>query len=169
MFDDVRTLNICIGWGANRTLPDTERRHLEAVYKRQFDEWLQWLPSHDNFPFQDIKINVVGWAARERALLSLSLDEDEVYIGFTDDSFMQPTCNPGCSRDKHLDGDYSGCPGGRDRRFHQILVIDPSWGDANMGAASGFGVSISLWGWENVGSKQERWPMLTHELVSVVA
>ncbi|RTE73081.1 hypothetical protein BHE90_012477 [Fusarium euwallaceae] len=33
-----------------------------------------------------------------------------------------------------------------------------------MGSASGPGVSISLSGWETIGSKDKPWPMLTHEI-----
>ena len=153
-------------WGANRTLPEAERRHIEAVYSERFHEWLRWLPCYDSFPFRKVNIKVVGWATYHKSLLPGVMDDVNVYAGFEDDLFNLPACNPGCSRYQHLDGNYTDCPGGRDNRFHQFLLLDPSWGEHNMGAASGFGVSISLYGWETVGSQQEDWPMLTHELVS---
>ncbi|RSL48489.1 hypothetical protein CEP54_012924 [Fusarium duplospermum] len=136
---------------------------INVCMQAHFAEWLDWLPGHDNFPLLQVDINMIGWAVRDRVLLQGSIDGFDVHVGFTDDADY-PTCNPGCSRAIHPDGDYSGCPGGPDRRFHQFLHLDPSFGTLNMGAASGPGVSISLSGWETIGSKDKPWPMLTHEI-----
>ena len=157
-----------MGWGANRTVLKHERDHLEKVYEKHMQNWLRWLPGYDNFPFEKVDINVVGWAASDLALIPGPMNGTHVYTGFTDDFFKMPTCDPGCSRNLHLDGNYTGCPGGPSRRFHRLFVIDPSWGEHNMGAALGEAASLSQWGWENVGSKHEDWPMLTHELVGSI-
>lgn len=152
-------------WGANRTLPYAERLEIEATHASKFEEWFRWLAGYDNFPFSNVGVNVVGWAVKDKALLPGPTDHLDVYTDFVDDEGF-PTCDPGCSRDEHPDGDYSGCPGGADRRFHQFLLFDPiSFGDFNMGAATGYGIYISLFGWENVGRVKEHWPMLVHEMV----
>ncbi|KAF9878838.1 hypothetical protein CkaCkLH20_03738 [Colletotrichum karsti] len=147
---------------ANRTLPAAERQLFESVYKKSVQEWMRWLPGWDNFPFESVNVNVVGWAARSKFQIQGSTGGIDVHTGFNDDQGY-PTCNPGCSRELHPDGDFSGCPGGPERRFHQFLLLDPSWGEFNMGAASSAGVSISLYGWETIGSQGKDWPMLVHE------
>ncbi|KAI9147339.1 hypothetical protein HJFPF1_12358 [Paramyrothecium foliicola] len=105
-----------------------------------------------------------AWALQDRALLEGPADGFDVYTDFKDNEGF-PTCNPGCSRDSHQDGDYSGCPGSTDRRFLQFVLLDPvSFGDNNRGAATSFGAFISLYGWKTIGSQGKDWPMLVHEL-----
>lgn len=153
-------------WGSERALPQKEREHLEAVYEASFQQWLDWLPGWDNFPFGKINVNVVAWATNDSALIQGSADTFEIHTGFLDENGL-PACNPGCSRELHQDGDYSACPGGEDHRFHQFLALDPRWGNYNMGAASSSGVYLSLYGWETIGSQGLSWPMPVHELVSI--
>lgn len=153
-------------WGANRTLAEAERYHIEDVYRMQFNEWFSWLRCWDGFPFRKVKINVVAWAAYDETQLEGSTDDIDVHTGILDDRYGLPTCNPGCSRDLHQDGNYTDCPGGRDHRFDQYLVIDTTWGDYVMGAASGQGITLSQYGWETAWSQGKRLSLIVHEMVA---
>ncbi|KAH7057110.1 hypothetical protein B0J12DRAFT_567992 [Macrophomina phaseolina] len=163
VMDGNGTINLCMRWNSNRTLTQTERQQMVAEYEKTYKKWFEWLPGWDNYPFHDIKFKVVGWAVKDRSLLQGSTDGAAIYTNATDED-GQVACDLGCSRDKHLDGDYSGCPGGQEARFHQFLYFNASSLEVDMGAATGYGTYINLWGWENVGRKMGDWPILLHEL-----
>ncbi|CAH0033789.1 unnamed protein product [Clonostachys rhizophaga] len=146
IMDGQGTINICLRWGANKALTRDNRESFEVVYKQSFQVWLKWLPGWDNFPFDSVDIKTAHWAVGDRALIEGPTSGFEVHAGSKDDE-GRPTCNPGCSRELHQDGDYSECPGGADNRFHQFILLNPAWGEFNMGAASSFGVDLSLHGW----------------------
>lgn len=145
-------------------MTETNRQQIESQYRKIYQYWFEWLPGYDSFPFDKVDINFVGWAVADRNLLQGSTDGLDIYTESKDEyGFLD--CNPGCSVDKHLDGDFSDCPGGPKHRYHHFLWFDNTWGDRDMGAAIGYGIDISLWGWENVGSKMGDWPILVHEMV----
>ncbi|KAH7353388.1 hypothetical protein B0T11DRAFT_300536 [Plectosphaerella cucumerina] len=162
IMDGQGTINLCLRWGSTSSLTQENREQLESVYEQSIQQWLRWLPSWDGFPYEDVNVNVAAWAVNDTAQIEGPTDGFDVHTGFHDTDGL-PTCNPGCSRELHQDGDYSGCPGGPDRRFHQYLVLSPLWGDYNMGAAASFGVDLSLFGWETIGSQGKPWPMPVHE------
>lgn len=163
-FGMLSTINVCVRWGSNKTLTETTRQQIESQHTKLYNYWFRWLSGHDNFPFEEVKINYIGWAVRDRVQLQGSLDGLNVYTGYTDER-GDLDCNPACSVEKHLDGDFSDCPGGRDHRYHQFLFLNPAWGEYNMGAAMGYGIEVSFHGWETVGSKMGDWPLLLHEMV----
>ncbi|WYZ37711.1 hypothetical protein EsH8_II_001217 [Colletotrichum jinshuiense] len=163
MMDGNGTINVCMRWNSNETVTETTRQQIETMYKKQYTNWFKWLAGWDNYPFNEFKFNVIGWAVRDRHLIQGSTDGFEVYTDFRDDEGW-PTCNPGCYRHEHPDGDYSNCTEGYDQRFHQYFLINSAWGDFNMGAASGLGVDISLYGWKTIGSKLGDWSILIHEM-----
>ncbi|KAH6970961.1 hypothetical protein BKA56DRAFT_678105 [Ilyonectria sp. MPI-CAGE-AT-0026] len=156
-------INVCVRWNSNTTVTETTRQQVESQYRKLYNFWWEWLPGYDNFPFDEIKINFVGWAVRDRNQLQGSLDGLDVYTEFKDDQGL-PDCNPACWVDDHLDGNFTACPGGRDHRYHQFFLLNSAWGDMNMGAAIGYGIDVSMYGWETVGSKMGYWPLLLHEM-----
>ncbi|GJC95933.1 cellulose-binding family ii [Colletotrichum higginsianum] len=138
-FGMLSTINVCVRWGSNKTLTETTRQQIASQHTKLYNYWFRWLSGHDNFPFEEVKINYIGWAVRDRVQLQGSLDGLDVYTGYTDEQ-GDLDCNPACSVEKHLDGDFSDCPGGRDHRYHQFLFLNPAWGEYNMGAAMGYGI-----------------------------
>jgi len=133
-------------WGPNKTLTEDERGHIVATYEANYQHWLDFLPGYDNFPYGQVKFNITGWAVSDESLLQGSSDGFEVYSNFTDEEGL-PTCNPGCSRHEHPDGDYSQCDGGAENRFHQFFLLDPvGFGNYTMASASGLGFYGTLAG-----------------------
>ncbi|KAM3074075.1 hypothetical protein ACMFMG_008688 [Clarireedia jacksonii] len=161
IIDGAGTINICMRWGSNTTLTEDTRQRAETMYRKQYEKWWEWLPGWDNYPFEKFNFNITGWAVSDRSLFEGSVDGFELYTDFKDEKGA--TCDPGCSRHLHQDGNYSACKGGPSQRYHQFFFLDPTWGQLDMGAASGIGVDISLYGWETVGTKLDEWPMLLHE------
>ncbi|KAL1851669.1 hypothetical protein Daus18300_012478 [Diaporthe australafricana] len=163
IMDGDGTINVCMRWGANETLTEDDRNQIVAVYEQNYQSWLGFLPGYDNFPYTQVKSRVTGWAVNDESFFQGSSDGFEIYSNFTDEEGF-PTCNPGCSRHEHPDGDYSSCDGGAQNRFHQFFLLDPiGFGNFTMAAATGYGFYVGLTGWETVGSKLPDWPLLLHE------
>ena len=159
-------MNVCMRWANDtRPLDEATRDAILSQHSKQYQQWVQWLVGYDGFPFKDVQINVVGWAVANEALFQGSPHGFPVYTDFRDND-GNPTCDPGCSRLLHLEGDYSSCPLGAEYRFHHYLEINPAWGAVDMGAAGGEGLEMSEYGWDNTGSKMGDWPVLVHETVS---
>ncbi|KAM0418970.1 hypothetical protein ACHAPT_012128 [Fusarium lateritium] len=133
-------LNICVRWDSSKTVTAAQRTKIAAKHAEQYQKWFKWLYGYNGFPYDNVKVNVVGWAVKDKGLLEGSTDGIEVYTDVDADGV--PECNIGCSRDAHLDGDYSGCAAGADRHFdHSLWLTD--------GLEGGFGYS---WG-QQVGSE----------------
>ena len=59
----------------------------------------QWLYGYDNFPYDSIDVNIVGWAVRDTGLLQGSTEGIDVYTNT--DSEGAPQCAPECGRFFH--------------------------------------------------------------------
>lgn len=151
-------------WNSNKTLDEDTRNAIEAQHIKQYEQWLEWLPGWDNFPFDKVHFKTVAWAVANDSQLVGPRDDFHVYTEFQDEKGF-PTCDPGCSRHLHPDGDYSGCGRGDENRYHQHFMISNAWGDFSMGAASGEGFDLSEFGWETVGAQMGNWSILVHETV----
>jgi hypothetical protein len=155
-----RTINYCVRWESNTAVTEARRSQIATVLSEQYQKWFEWLYGFDNFPFNNVKVNVVGWAAKDTSLLQGSTDGIEVYT--TTDSGGVPECDPGCGRFFHQDGDYSRCVAGADRHYDQSL-----WLTDGMGGGAG-----GDWG-QRIGTEYflgtidaENIHILLHEMVS---
>jgi hypothetical protein len=136
-----------------------QRTQIATVYKQQYQKWFEWVYGYDGFPYTEVGVNIVGWAVSDKSLLQGSTDDINVYTDLDDDGI--PMCAVGCSRDAHLDSDYSGCTGGADNHYDQSLWLTD-------GLDGGYGYS---WGqqvgreyfMENIAT--ENIHILLHEMV----
>lgn len=151
-------------WNSDAILDEETRNNVSIQHVKQYQQWLEWLPGWDNFPFKEVKFNVIAWAVANDSKLIGNRDDFHVYTEFKDDDGIV-ACDPGCSRHLNPDGDYSSCGRGAENRFHQYFLVDKSWGEHNMGSASGEGINVSEYGWDTVGSKLGNWSILVHESV----
>ncbi|KAI9162735.1 Cellobiose dehydrogenase [Paramyrothecium foliicola] len=128
------SLNICVRWDSKATITEAERNKVATTYNAQYQKWFKWLYGFDGFPYSEVKVNVVGWAVRDKSLLQGATDGIDVYTDVDPDGV--PMCAIGCAGEAHLDGDYSGCAGGAASHYdHSLWLTD--------GLEGGFGYS---WG-----------------------
>ncbi|CEI66056.1 hypothetical protein FVEN_g4533 [Fusarium venenatum] len=163
IIDGNGTVNVCMRWNSDKVLDEETRNDIHTQLVQQYEQWLEWLPGWDNFPFKEVKHNVIAWAVANESQLVGNRDDFHVYTEFKDDNGV-PTCDPGCSRHLNSDGDFSKCGRGKENRFQQYFLVDKSWGEHNMGAAGGEGITISEYGWDTVGSQLGNWSILVHEV-----
>eukprot|EP00644_Phytophthora_capsici_P009898 jgi/Phyca11/18667/fgenesh1_pg.PHYCAscaffold_39_\ len=108
------TINYCIRWDSTTTVLTKEiAQKLQPMLTRQYAAWNHWLIGYDCWPFNEIKVNVVGFAAREAS--NLDWDDDslgKIHIGDLDETGA-PQCPHKCYRavDENLNGwsESSGC------------------------------------------------------------
>ncbi|RSL90324.1 hypothetical protein CEP51_000781 [Fusarium floridanum] len=133
-------LNICVRWDSSKSVTAAQRTKIASKYNEQYQKWFKWLYGYNGFPYDNVKVNVVGWAVKDKSLLQGSTDGLDIYTGLDADGV--PMCDIGCARDAHLDGDYSGCKAGADHHFdHSLWLTD--------GLEGGFG-----WSWgQQVGTE----------------
>lgn len=124
------TIDYCVRWDSQNTVNAQTRDAIEAKLQDQYDLWFDQMAGWSEFPFDQIEVNVVGWAARDRNLLQWSDDSVDVYIG--DIRENAPQCSEDCGRFFHQDGNYSQCPGGETHHYDQSL-----WLTQGMGGGAG--------------------------------
>ncbi|SDL16414.1 Cellulose binding domain-containing protein [Glycomyces sambucus] len=124
------TISYCVRWDSQNTVTAQTRDRIAAKLQDQYDRWFDQMAGWNEWPFDRIEVNVVGWAAYDRDLLQWSDDSVDVYIG--DIREDAPQCAEECGRFFHQDGNYSQCPGGAARHYDQSL-----WLTQGMGGGAG--------------------------------
>ncbi|SPJ71043.1 uncharacterized protein FTOL_00771 [Fusarium torulosum] len=116
-------LNICVRWDSTATLTEAQRTKIAKVYDQQYQKWFKWLYGYNGFPYSNVKVNIVGYAVKNKSQLQGSTTGYDVYTDLDADGI--PMCPVSCARDAHLDGDYSGCKAGANRHYdHSLWLTD---------------------------------------------
>jgi len=89
------------------TVTAQDRADVETALKRSVKKWMDWLVGFDNFPFTEIKVQVVGWAVYTPSLLQGNTDGIHVYTDKDVDGV--PQCSQDCGRFFHQNNDYAAC------------------------------------------------------------
>ncbi|WP_211228509.1 hypothetical protein [Glycomyces tenuis] len=123
-------INYCVRWDSQNPVSASLRDDIESKLQEQYQLWFDQMVGWNEWPFQRIEVNVVGWAAYDRDLLQWSDDSVDIYIG--DIREDAPQCAEDCGRFFHQDGNYPNCPGGYDHHYDQSL-----WLTQGMGGGAG--------------------------------
>ncbi|EOD44173.1 hypothetical protein GTA08_BOTSDO03612 [Neofusicoccum parvum] len=118
-------IQYCVRWDSTKSVTAAQRASIATALQKQFTKWVDAaLKGFDGFPYEEVKVSVVGWATNNTALLEgASADGVTVYSSTADDAGI-PECDPACGRAIHYaDGDYSGCAGGDAARYDVSLWL----------------------------------------------
>ncbi|KAK2680692.1 Cellulose-binding domain, fungal [Fusarium oxysporum f. sp. vasinfectum] len=124
-------LNVCVRWESSASVTAEQRTKVAAALQDSYSAWMKWVSGYDNFPYEEVKINVVGWAVKNKSLLQGSTEGLDIYTDT--DAEGIPQCSEKCGRFFHQDGDYSSCPGGAERHYDNSLWLT----DGMQGGAGG--------------------------------
>ncbi|KAM0392153.1 hypothetical protein ACHAPZ_011136 [Fusarium culmorum] len=124
-------LNVCVRWESTASVTAEQRTKVATALQDSYTSWMKWVSGWDNFPYEDVKINVVGWAVKDKSLLQGSTTGLDIYTDT--DAEGIPQCSEKCGRFFHQDGDYSQCPGGAQRHYDNSLWLT----DGMQGGAGG--------------------------------
>ncbi|GMF34855.1 unnamed protein product [Phytophthora lilii] len=109
------SLNYCVRWDSSSKLSKTVASKFQAMLERQYAAWNRWLIGYGCWPYNEIEINMVGFAVKDATLLDWTDDLlGTIYAGDLDAEGI-PQCPQTCY--KFYDNapktwsDTSGCKG----------------------------------------------------------
>lgn len=80
LFDQIAAnggkLNYVFRWQSYKTLTLEQRQKFAEMVDAGINEWCKWLVGYENWPYNHIEVNVVGWAVLDKSCL-LDLQPDE--------------------------------------------------------------------------------------------
>ncbi len=131
IIDGKGTLNYVVRWHSTRTITYEQRQRLETALDDCVNAWTDWLVGYENWPYQHVDVNIVGWAVADKSLL-LDLHSDEVVYTDTQQYVIQPgessdiptvmaNAPSELSRFDHFTDESYEYPGGLDKRFDMYL------------------------------------------------
>ncbi|KAL4140744.1 hypothetical protein PRNP1_015024 [Phytophthora ramorum] len=110
------SINYCVRWDSDQKLTKETASKFQDMLSRQHAAWNHWLIGYNCWPYDEIKVNIVGFAAKDKSLLGWSDDSlGTIYAGDLDKD-GSPQCPTNCYRsynDGATDGwsESSGCKG----------------------------------------------------------
>ncbi len=143
------TLNYVVRWQSYTALSLQQRKDMESMISRQINNWTKYLSGYENWPYDIIDVNVVGWAVLDENLILDRQSDEIVYTDTITDGLhnenasipeLLPCAPSELSRADHFwEASYT-YPGGLDKRFDMYL-----WGTTGFqgGAGGDWGQRIS--------------------------
>ncbi|KAF4317652.1 hypothetical protein G195_008961, partial [Phytophthora kernoviae 00238/432] len=110
------SMNYCVRWDSTNTLSKSVASKFQGMLTRHYNEWNKWLKGYNCWPFEDIKVNMVGFATKDASLLDWTDDSiGQIYEGNLDASEGVPQCPDECYRfydnENNVWSDTSACKG----------------------------------------------------------
>lgn len=135
------TLNYVVRWQSSKSVTLEQRQKIAAMLQRQINNWAKCLKGYEDWPYDEITVNVVGWACADASQILDKQSNEIVYTDYITDELSKqdssipaklPTAPSELSRaDHYWDSSYS-YPGGYDKRFDMYL-----WGTSNLNGGTG--------------------------------
>jgi hypothetical protein len=142
-------IDICVRYGATRTVTTTTRDLLAPSMERWFNKWFALLYPYDCFPYPSIAVKITGWAVKpgQESLLQWTDRTVPVYTEVSDGSDQakgEPKCPDTCGFFFHSDHVFTGCPGGAANHFDYTLWMDDTLPSGAAAEGSDWGVRIPV-------------------------
>ncbi|MDG4821769.1 cellulose-binding protein [Asanoa sp. WMMD1127] len=119
-------INYCVRWDSSAPVTAAQRDQVHATLARQYRKWMDAMVGHNNWPYTEVPVRVVGWAVRDRAQLQWSDNSVDIYVG--DIRENAPQCAAPCGRFFNQGGQYPNCPGGAARHYDHSLWLTDGFG-----------------------------------------
>ena len=143
------TLNYVVRWQSNKSVTLQQRKNIAKMISNQINNWTKYLKGYDGWPYDEIKVNVVGWACADASLILDKQSDEKVYTDCINDDLSNsnssipsklPVAPTEFSRFDHFEDTSYSYPGGLDKRFDMYL-----WGTSNFqgGAGGDWGQRVS--------------------------
>ncbi|KAL5041279.1 hypothetical protein BDW71DRAFT_12949 [Aspergillus fruticulosus] len=114
-------INYCVRWDSSQSVTAEQRSQIASAASRSYNKWIAGLAGFDDWPYDTVEVNVVGWAVSDESLLVGDTSDIDIYTDTDADGI--PQCAEACGRFFHQDGDYSGCATGEDRHYDNSLWL----------------------------------------------
>jgi len=105
-------LHVCMRWESKVKITKAQRDKFEPMINRVVNGWTKWLKGYDGFPYDTVKVKIVGWSVIDYAYLDTTGISVPVYkngsLTLVNGSFVDgltaPYCPSECSRDYYYNG-----------------------------------------------------------------
>ncbi|KAG3142261.1 hypothetical protein PI124_g17387 [Phytophthora idaei] len=61
------SINYCVRWDSSTTLSKNVASKFQGILERHYNKWNKWLEGYNCWPFTELKVNMVGWAAKDKS------------------------------------------------------------------------------------------------------
>lgn len=139
------TINYVVRWQSYKQLTLEQRQKFENLVSKGINDWNKWLAGYENWPYQHIDVNIVGWAVIDESCILDRQPDEIVYTNLTEyviqdgESQDIPTLLPNApseiSRFDHFFDKNYQYPGGLDKRFDMYLWA--TYGFPSIGGCGG--------------------------------
>ncbi|GAA0905715.1 hypothetical protein GCM10009557_80980 [Virgisporangium ochraceum] len=119
-------INYCVRWDSSAPVSAAQRDAVHAALKRQFKKWMDVMVGHDNWPYTEVPVTIVGWAVRDRNTLQWTDNSVDIYVNNIREN--APQCAEPCGRFFNQNGQYPNCPGGPSRHYDMSLWLTSGFG-----------------------------------------
>ncbi|KAI9986054.1 hypothetical protein PInf_024901 [Phytophthora infestans] len=92
------SINYCVRWDSSTNLEKSVASKFQGILERHYNKWNKWLEGYNCWPFKKLKVNMVGWATKDKAQFEWTDDSlGPVYEGSVDSEGV-PQCPDECYR-----------------------------------------------------------------------
>lgn len=119
-------INYCVRWDSSAPVSAALRDQIHAALARQFKKWMDVMVGHNNWPYTDVPVRVVGWAVRDRNTLQWNDNSVDIYVNNIREN--APQCSEPCGRFFNQNGSYPNCPGGASHHYDMSLWLTSGFG-----------------------------------------
>lgn len=79
------TLNYVVRWQSSTPLTYEQRQKFAPMIERQINAWTDWLVGFENWKYNHVNVNIVGWAVSDESLILDRQDDEIIYTTCTTD------------------------------------------------------------------------------------
>lgn len=92
------SINYCVRWDSPTNLDIITASMFQGIIERHYNKWNRWLEGYNCWPFKELKVKMVGWAAKDKSQFEW-MDESlgPIYENVLDSSGV-PQCPDACYR-----------------------------------------------------------------------
>ncbi|KAK1933948.1 hypothetical protein P3T76_011708 [Phytophthora citrophthora] len=109
------SINYCVRWDSKTKLPKNVASLFQGILERHYNKWNKWLEGYNCWPFTELKVNMVGWAAKDKTQFQWTDNSLGPFYEGSVDSDGVPQCPDECYRFydnvNNQWSDTSACPG----------------------------------------------------------
>jgi len=106
------TLNVCVRWESTTKVTQTQRDKFEPMLNRAVNNWTKWLRGYDGFPYDTVKVKIIGWAVIDSSYLDMTGITVPVYkngsLTLVNGNWVTgataPYCPTDCARETYYNG-----------------------------------------------------------------
>ncbi|KAL3666289.1 hypothetical protein V7S43_008540 [Phytophthora oleae] len=92
------SINYCVRWDSSTTLSKDVASQFQGILERHYSKWNKWLEGYNCWPFTELKVNMVGWAAKDKSQFEWTDDSLGPFYEGSVDSDGVPQCPDECYR-----------------------------------------------------------------------